>query len=197
MVELPCYQKSVIVGLLLSDGWLSLSASDNSVKNARLGFRQSIEKFKYIWNVFNDLSHYCERYPYSYSSIRGGKNHYNVTITTRALPCFTLLYNIFYIDKKKVIPQNIYELLTPVALAHFIQGDGTYTGSGLRLCTDSFMLHDCIRLINVLIIRYKLNVTLHIDRGRYRIYISKSTMPLLISIVYPYMTTSMLYKLGI
>ena len=88
-------------------------------------------------------------------------------------------------------------LLTPVALAHSIQGDGTKIGNGLRICTDSFTLHDCIKLINVLRIRYMLNATLHIDRGKYRIYISKSSMFLLISIVYPYMTPSMYYKLGL
>ena len=97
-----------------------------------------------------------------------------------------------------------------MALAHLIQGDGTNTGNGLRICTDSFTLDDCIKLINVLIIRYRLNVTLHIDSpalaegragllrwGKYRIYIPKYCMPLLISIISPYMVSSMLYKLGL
>ena len=49
MIILPPYQKSVIVGLLLSDGWLSLSKS-NTIKNdnARLGFKQSLDKFEYV-----------------------------------------------------------------------------------------------------------------------------------------------------
>ena len=35
------------------------------------------------------------------------------------MPCITELYHLFYVNPdKKVIPQNIYELLTPVALAH-------------------------------------------------------------------------------
>ena len=46
-------------------------------------------------------------------------------------------------------------------------------------------------------IRYRLNVTLSVDRGKYIIYISKSSMPLLISIVYPFMVPSMYYKLGL
>ena len=107
MIELPPYQKSVIVGLVLSDGWLALTDSKTG-KNARLGFRQSIDESEYVWYVFNDLSHYCERYPYSYGSTRGGRIHYNLTITTRALPCFTLLMNIFYVDSIKIVPQNIY-----------------------------------------------------------------------------------------
>ena len=206
MIKLPNKQRSIIVGLLLSDGWLSLSVSQ-TLKNARLGFRQSLDKFEYVWFIwFNCLSHYCERYPYSYSSVRKGKPHYNATITTRALPCFTKLYNLFYFisplpgggeEDKKVIPENIYELLTPVALAHLIMGDGTAQSSGLRICTDSFEIQDVVRLINVLIIKYRLNCTLHTDRGRFRVYINKNSMPLLITIIKPYMVPSMLYKLGL
>lgn len=204
MIQLPPYQKSVVVGLLLSDGWFSLSVS-RTLKNARLGFRQSLDKSPYVWFVFNCLSHYCERYPYSYSSLRKGKPHYNVTITTRALPCFTELYNLFYKEGKKIIPHNIYDLLTPVALAHLIMGDGTAQSSGLRICTDSFEVQDIVRLMNVLIIRYGLTCTLHLDRGRFRVYINKSSPPLLrkqegsklIIIVKPYMVPSMLYKLGL
>ena len=44
------------------------------------------------------------------------------------MPCLTELYQIFYITglsgNKKIIPDNIYDLLTPRALAHWIQGDG-------------------------------------------------------------------------
>jgi hypothetical protein len=53
-------------------------------------------------------------------------------------------------------PQNIYELLTPVALAHLIMGDGAVRPSGLILCTDSYTVADAVRLMNVLIIRYRL-----------------------------------------
>ena len=35
-------------------------------------------------------------------------------------------------------PHNIYELLTPIALAHLIMGDGSVSRHGLILCTDSY-----------------------------------------------------------
>jgi hypothetical protein len=41
MIKLPPYQISVIIGLLLSDGWLSIASSTN--KNARLGFAQGAD----------------------------------------------------------------------------------------------------------------------------------------------------------
>lgn len=53
--------------------------------------------------------------------------------------------------------------------------------------------------MNVLIIRYGLNCTLQKKKKRdnqYRIYIISSSMPLLRSIVTPYIHSSMMYKLG-
>ena len=76
------------------------------------------------------------------------------------MPCFTELYSLFYPSGVKVIPNNIYELLTPVALAHVIMGDGSRQRHGLILCTDSYSVSDIVRLINVLIIKYRLDCTL-------------------------------------
>ena len=44
---------------------------------------------------------------------------YGLEFKTRAMPCITELRSLFYpeLSKIKVIPANIYELLTPVALA--------------------------------------------------------------------------------
>lgn len=57
MVKLTPYTRDVIVGLLLSDGWLTFAAS-RSV-SARLGFKQSLSNSEYVLFVFNILSHYC------------------------------------------------------------------------------------------------------------------------------------------
>lgn len=122
---------------MLSDGWLSFASSTN--KNARLGFKHSLSRSKYVWFVFNSLSHYCSIYPYLTRSTRAGNLYYGLEFLTRSIPCFTELHNLFYVNKVKVIPQNIYELLTPVALAHMIMGNGVYKSKGLTLCTDYFL----------------------------------------------------------
>jgi hypothetical protein len=92
----------------------------------------------------------------------------------------------------------IFELLTPVALAHWIMGDGVARPNGLILCTDSFTLPDVIRLMNVLMIKYQLNCTLRQHNpNQYRIYIRESSMSQLRSIVLPHMDPSMFYKIGL
>lgn len=60
-------------------------------------------------------------------------------------------------DKVKIAPEDIYNLLTPVAL---IKGDGSAKEYGLILCSDSYKLIDIVRIMIVLIIRYNLNCRL-------------------------------------
>lgn len=58
------------------------------------------------------------------------------------------------------MPHNIYELLTPIALAHMIMGDDSVERLGLQICTDSYLIIDIVRLINVLIIKHRLDCSL-------------------------------------
>lgn len=78
-------------------------------------------------------------------------------------------------------------------------GDGQAKhGGGLTLCTDCYSIQDVIRLLNVLLIRYRLVCSLHQpNKGSYRIYISKKSLRLLNTIVGPHMDNSMLYKISL
>jgi len=71
MLILPPYQMGVIIGLILSDGWLTIPVKTR--KNARLGFKQSLAHASYLWFVFNILSHYCSSYPNLTQGVRSGK----------------------------------------------------------------------------------------------------------------------------
>jgi hypothetical protein len=122
MIILPPYQNSVIIGLLFSDGWLTIASKTH--KNARLGFKQSLSHANYVWFVFNEFSHYCSSYTQLTKGIRSGNRFYGLQFFTRGFPCFTELHSLFYPAGVKRIPENIYELLTPIALAHVIMGDG-------------------------------------------------------------------------
>nr|QCW06904.1 hypothetical protein [Drechslerella brochopaga] len=117
MIKLPYSKKSVIIGLILSEGWLTIASKTN--KNARLGFKQSLSKASYVWFVFNLLSHYCSSYPQLTKGIRIGVRFFGLQFFTRSLPCFTEIYYLFYPQGVKVIPDNIYELLTPCSRSSY------------------------------------------------------------------------------
>ena len=194
MVQLAHYQYSVVIGLILSDAWVRFNSKRS--KNALLGFKQSEVNSQYFWFVFTLLFHYCSTYPLLVKGSRLGKQTTGLKLETRSMPCITALYNLFYPDGKKVIPQNIYDLLTPAVLAHLIMGDGSAQSHGLILCTDSYSVQDVVRLLNVLIIKYRLNCTLRYHTPTQpRIYISERSMPLLQTIVHFHMCPSMLYKI--
>jgi len=76
-------------------------------------------------------------------------------------------------------------------------GDGTSRPHGLIICTDSYSVIDVVRLMNVFIIKYRLECILRYhSTTQPRIYIRQRSMPILRGLVRPYMTNSMLYKIG-
>ena len=195
MIKLPPYQYSVLVGILLSDGYACKAAT--SSKEARIMLTSSRKNFQYIWFVFIIISHYCNTGPVYDQSMRCGKLQYSVRLLTRSLPCITELYTLFYDGKVKIIPDNIYDLLTPPALAHFIMKDGVALAYGLTICTDSFTIIEVVKLMNVLLIRYDLDSLLRYHTSSQpRIYIRSGSMSKLREIVEPYMAPSMMYKIN-
>jgi hypothetical protein len=62
----------------------------------------------------------------------------------------------------KVIPDNIYSLLTPRALAYWISGDGSFekSGSVTILCTDSFTAGEVDLLRTILLNKFHIDSTL-------------------------------------
>lgn len=195
LIVLPPFQESLIIGLLLGDGCIKYAGPRST--NALFTLKHKYAHVEYLYFVFTCLWHYCK------SGIRLAIGKRNNTITfgvyfvTRSLPCFTYFRHLFYPNGIKIVPQNIYHLLTPVALAHWIMGDGVHRRSGLELCTDSFTIEEVVKLINVLIIRYNLECTLQSHHGNPRIYIRSRSMPQLRAIVKQYTHPIFYYKLHI
>ena len=54
IVKLPYFIKSVIIGILLSDGYIIFSTKS---KNGRLGLTQYLSNSAYLYFVFNILAH--------------------------------------------------------------------------------------------------------------------------------------------
>lgn len=188
------FHLGIIVGIILGDGHLR-RATKNS--NTRIKFGQSTVNFPYLWFVFTLLSSFCAGLPYIESNKLNGILHYKVTFTTRTYVILNIIYYMFIIKGVKVVPQEIFHLLSPIALAHWIMSDGTGTKyGGLYICTDHFTIPDVCKIFNVLIIKFNLDCRLHMISNHLRIYIVKKDLPLLISIVKPYMHSFSMYKLS-
>lgn len=166
----------------------------NPKGQARLAFKESSGKFTYFMSVYNLLSHYCKSYPtLGFAKIKG-KTFPFLQFSSRSLYCFTQLFLSFYSVGKlvKVVPFDIYNMLTIQGLAHWISGDGSNNDNGMSLYTNSFTIEDNVRLLNVLIIKFNCKCSLHYSKG---IYISAKSMRYLYPLLVPHMVPEMLYKL--
>lgn len=67
------------------------------------------------------------------------------------MPCFNNYYNIFYPNRKKIIPSNIGELLTAKAIAYWAMDDGGYDSlGGFKFFTNSYTKTQVELLVSVL-----------------------------------------------
>lgn len=190
LVKIPINKRSIFIGILLSDANLQRL---NKGGGTRLQFKQKYAQFEYLYSVFFQLSHYCSRGPFVTKAILHNKVHYALSFTTRSLNCITEFYELFYINGKKNVPKNLYELLTWEGLVHWICGDGTYS-SGITLQTQCFTLEEIVFIINVLYIKFGLECTIHRQNNYSLIYIKSKSIKKNLHNMLPYIHPTMLYK---
>lgn len=190
MIYLTPYRYGVVVGIILSDAWIN---KEHKNGHARLFIKQFYNNIHYLFYPFQQLSHYCKSYPYLTKSIQFS----GVAFATRSLTCFTQIYYSFYdvITNKKIVPEDIFNILTIQGLSHLICGDGTYVkGGGIYLQTQSFTVLVVVRLINVLILKFNCKCTIHYQEDKPVIYISSRSVLKLQADLIKHMPTSMHYK---
>lgn len=206
---IPSSVWEVITGELLGDGHISYDPINSPQINARLEFTFAAKILHYVnYLKFNVLAPICtSSSPTSWSNPNlDSKEPTQYWFSTKRLPSITNLYFSWYkeIDGKfiKILPFNIEELLTPVALAHWIMGDGYFADGCVKICTDNFTKEEVLRLIEILHVKYgiKASINQRTNPGgiiKWRIRISKLSMDKLISLVRPYFIPEMVYKLGL
>jgi ubiquinol-cytochrome c reductase cytochrome b subunit len=185
---------SLLVGGILGDA----TVERNLNGGVRFLFKQSILHTTYLHFLFSFLyaRGYCN------NSLPVLKEHIgssNLTFYTFSFTSLLWLYKAFYTSNGiKMIPSNISELLTPLALAVWIIDDGGLHKTGLGIVTHSFTELEVNLLIKVLSEKYNLICSnKHLNNGKYIIYISAASMNQLKLLVLPHMCPSMLYKLGL
>lgn len=214
-VQNPIYDdneiKEIIFGCLLGDG--SLEKSINS-KNARFKFSQSLKAKEYFLQQFLLFKPYfTDNYNYTnytYLDKRTNKSYSTLSFSTKALPLFTMFYDLFYLNNNKKIPdQENLKFLTPLALAHWIMQDGSFhkNSKGIYLCTDYFNSSDTLRIATFLTQNFglkcttpkapkgKINTTR--EEKNLRIYISATNLVQVQTLVFKHMHPSFLYKIGL
>lgn len=193
MITMTSYERSIIIGLILSDAWVQKRKG----WNPRIGFKQSIKNKEYFWSVFIQLSKFCSGFPWITKTIKRGKFFFSLEFNTRQLKCFNDIFDLFYLSQNttKIIKPELYHYLDFVVIAYWIMGDGAKRNKGVTLCTDNFSFQDIVLLINILKIKFNIDTTIHLEKHKPRIYINKTELNKILPFIKPYFVKSFLYKL--
>lgn len=187
---------SIIYGSLLGDGH-----AEKRYSRTRFCFYQEGSHKEYILYLHNMVSSlgYCSINQPKIQTRLGNKGKIRkiIRFSTWSYSKFNGIYNDWYINKKRILPSNINDYLTPLALAIWIMDDGCKANNGLKLATNNFTYNENIILKEILINKYKLYVSINsVGKNQYNLYISPISMKLLYTIVKPYIIPSMIYKFG-
>jgi len=211
MYNIPNELLYILIGVILSDGHISYTSKkhlDKSIfngeepykngvytkHNCRFRFKQSIKNTEYVLYLYNKLSHYCISPPFKKISYLNNNKFYQIEFCTMALPCFSVLRQMFYKGRIKFIPNNIFDYINYETLAHIIMGNGSFQSKGLVLNLQNYTLKELILLLNVFIIKFNLDCRIHKFRNQYVIYITVNSVKILYPHISKFIIPSMKYK---
>lgn len=193
----------IIVGTMLGDAKMTFSFTSGNA--AYICEQSSVHKdyLFHLFDLFKDFTDKVEPVKYTRVDARNGVTSTSYYFNTVALPIFIQFAKMFYTEVAgtrkviKVVPSNIYDLLTPRALAYWIMDDGMYVKrGGVTLCTDSFTKAEVGLLKGVLESKFGFICQIHHKGANQRIYISGKSLGKLTTMVKPFMHESFMYKLA-
>lgn len=188
------HQKAVLIGSVLGDAYLEPNWSKT---NYRLNIRQSITQKDYVQWKYGVFENLVLTPPQQYDQTKC------VWFRTISHSEITDLHQMLYRDGKKIIPQNIAELISnPVTLAVWFMDDGNLAMRrgkvyGYHLNTQSFTKEENERLAHTLETLYGIHCTVEKNKKYYRLAIWRETSRIMfVSLVEKYILSSMTYKIG-
>lgn len=194
-ISLTKIQKQFVVGHLLGDGCLY---KDSEHSNYKLSLSQKKDHAQYFHWKREMLSPFVNSWR---ENIDKRKNSIMLNATTICHPDFNFFADSFYkINRTKIVPSNLEEYFTPLALAVWIMDDGNLNEKvNMRIATMSFSYHDHIILQNYLKNIFAINCNImnynYKEKQYYQITFNKENTQKLSDIIRPYIVNCMSYKI--
>lgn len=185
-------QEEILLGKLLGDGFL-----EQNGENVRLKIDHGAHQKDYVFWLYEEFKSIASQpYQLLFQDKRNGKTYEHWRFATYSLPILNPWRQLFY-QKRKIISQQIVELLTPLSLAVWYMDDGFRRTDckGLYLCTSAYSMKEQRLLQTCLEKKFNIQTSLHFAAKNVRIYVASSQVDKFCNIVRPFILPSFLYKL--
>lgn len=194
-IPLSRKQQEIVMGSILGDGCLEF----NGNKGTRLQIKQSAKRKEYVLWLYNNVKGLCK------SSPKFREDNKQWYFSTRALKELTDLYEAFYPQNKKEIPQNISSLInSPLSLAIWYMDDGSLDYRpkdhyAYSLSTNCFSFKEVELLAEIMKKKFGVKASVHryLCRGKKypRIYIGAEGRDRFLYLIKPYILKCFDYKI--
>lgn len=129
-----------------------------------------------------------------------GKIRYILRFKTWSFKSLNWIHTIFYKNGVKQIPEYNYLqiFLNNNALAVWIIDDGTRSGSGLSIATNSFKYEDLLKIQKYFKRSYDFKVSINKSgkENQFVLYFHSKSMPMLANYIKPFFVENIKHKLG-
>ena len=193
-ISLTDRQRQIIVGLMLGDGHLE---SRNN-RTYRLKVEHSIGQKEYTDWLYAELRDLVITEPQVKDQIVNGKKYQKYWFNTLSCGSLRFYGQLFYQDKKKLIPKQISKFVSPLSLAIWFMDDGSLKSSQHRariINTQCFDLAGLERLQEMFRKLFNVHTTLRKQPEGYQMYIPSTEIEKFVEIVRPYIIPTMDYKI--
>lgn len=191
--------KKILIGVILSDGSLN-----KRQRNARFDFYNKVKEYsEYLQKV---LSYIPNLNPTLYEKYNKRYDVKGYRVFTKTHRYFTKLYDSFYCDNKKVLTKYILRRIDEESLAHIWMSDGMLhfmkhpernsVQTCGYFCLECFSKEELTEFCKMLKLKFDINARLKKVRwGKgWRVKVSGYDLRKFISIIYPFILPSFLYK---
>lgn len=184
----------VIVGGLLGDMWIGKPTPNSSPCGS---FTHKLEHTQYVEFKYNFLKRRCSNLTIHNKYDKRSDRHYQQCFCKiAASPILTPIYQQFYKNGIKIVPEELINKLSPLGIAIWFQDDGATDDYGYKFSVDCFTQEDIEKLTKMLKTKFDINTTIQINKNKV-IHITADSVLKFKNLVEPYMCDCMKYKLQI
>ena len=187
---------SLFYGTLFGDAY-----AEKHGFGTRIHFHQSSRNIEYLYWLHKNVAQYGYCSPNMPKLIKqvGKQNkvYYSLKFRTWTFRSLNSLYDDWYDEtRRKILPLNLQNYLNPLSFSYLIMDNGSFTGYGLKIATDSFTKEEVYRLQSCIEEKFKFKTSVHVQKQKWRLYIPKTSFAIMVPLVKPHFCPSMLYKLN-